>query len=45
MCLDFTDLNKLMINENFPILNIDNLLDEIHGEIFFTKVDLLFRYH
>jgi hypothetical protein len=39
-CLNFQVLNKLMIKDQFPILVIDGLLDEIHGTNFFTKHDL-----
>jgi len=45
MFLDFHSINKLMIKEKFTILIIDDLLDEFHGEEFFTKVDIFFGYH
>jgi hypothetical protein len=43
--LGFHPLNKLTIKDKFPILSIDDLLDELSSAQYFTKLDLHYGYH
>ncbi|GJT16485.1 putative reverse transcriptase domain-containing protein [Tanacetum coccineum] len=45
MCIDYRELNKLTINNRYPLPRIDDLFNQLQGSHFFSKIDLRSRYH
>jgi hypothetical protein len=44
-CIDYQELNKVMIKNRYPLPRIDDLLDQLQGAHVFSKVDLCSGYH
>ena len=44
-CVNYRALNAITVKDAFPILVVDELLDELHDAKFFTKLNFHLGYH
>nr|GEX97604.1 putative reverse transcriptase domain-containing protein [Tanacetum cinerariifolium] len=45
MRIDYRELNKLTVKNRYPLLRIDDLLDQLQGSSVYSKIDLRSGYH
>jgi hypothetical protein len=45
MWINYMVLNKKTIKNRYPIPGINELINELHGAVYFSKIDLRSRYH
>ena len=44
-CIDYRALNKIIVRNHYPIPRIDDLIEQLKGENFFSKIGLKSGYH
>nr|GFB24150.1 retrovirus-related Pol polyprotein from transposon 17.6 [Tanacetum cinerariifolium] len=45
MCIDYQELNKLMVKNRYPLPRIDNLFDQLQRSSVYSKIDMRSSYH
>ncbi|GJR94276.1 putative reverse transcriptase domain-containing protein [Tanacetum coccineum] len=45
MCIDYRELNKLIVKNRYPLPRIDDLFDQLQGSSVYSKIDLRSGYH
>ena len=45
LCIDYRQLNRVTIRNQYPLPRIDELFDQLHGSWVYYKINLRSRYH
>ena len=45
MCINYRQLNKMIIKNYYPLPRIDDLFDQVGGSIIFSNIELRYGYH
>ncbi|GKF73622.1 hypothetical protein Tco_0219954 [Tanacetum coccineum] len=45
MCIDYRELIKLTVKNQYPLLRIDDLFDQLQGSSIYLKIDMRSGYH
>jgi len=45
LCVDYRELNKITLKDNFPLPRIEDQIDKLRDKYYFTKLDLKNAFH
>ncbi|GJY51874.1 putative reverse transcriptase domain-containing protein [Tanacetum coccineum] len=45
LCIDYRELNRIIVRDRYPLPRIDDLFNQLPGAKFFSKIDLGSGYH
>nr|GEX04579.1 hypothetical protein [Tanacetum cinerariifolium] len=45
MCIDYCELNKLIVKNLYPLSRIDDLFDQLQGSRVYSKIDMRYGYY